>query len=214
LQPIVLSPDGRWLATRNNYPEVGLTLIDLANGDRQPRFLTEGCSAAAFSSDSRLLAVGEHDSNDIFVWDLEKRKVLRRIDDHRTTVSALAFAPDSRHLAALDDNAVLALWDIATDPRKLWEANSSPGARNVWGASVAFSPDGRTILSANALMMVSIWHAATGREFLSLTNAPVVGIRGLSTISFCDRGRYIVGRDAKSLHVIGTELPSGESGQR
>jgi WD40 repeat protein len=119
IQPIVFSPDGQLLATLNADADVGLTLINLKNDQREGGFVATGGSSVAFSPDGMLLAVGEHGSDDILIWDIKRHKLLHRLDHHHDTVSALAFSPNSWQLAALDDSAVLTLWNAARSGRPL-----------------------------------------------------------------------------------------------
>ncbi len=73
-------------------------------------------------------------------------------------VRSLAFAPDSRTLAATGDNHEVHLWDTASGGRR---ARLRGHGAPVTG--VAFSPDGRTIASASADRTVKLWDADTGK---------------------------------------------------
>ena len=204
IDAITISRDGRLLAVQSANANAGLVLFDLANGEKRGGFVAQGCGSAAISPDGNLLAVGEHGSDDIFVWNIKRHELLHRFDHHHDTVSALAFSPDSQRSASLDHSSVLTLWDIAAG-RPLWKAITSPGAENAFRSSVAFSRSGRSVVATNALGLVGVWHVASGRELLVLDETA----RHMTSLSFCDWGRHLCGVRSNYLYVLDTGLPVG-----
>jgi WD40 repeat protein/tRNA A-37 threonylcarbamoyl transferase component Bud32 len=204
---VALSPDGRLLVVQPEGRTSGPILIDFANGSAQTGLAASGCSAMAISPDGTLLAAGEHESNDILLWSAERHELLHRFDHHRDTVSALAFSPDSRQLASLDDSATLTLWDITTG-KPQWTATSSQGVKNRWSSSIAFAPSGCSLVTTNTLGVVSIWSVASGREMLDL------GRENFLSLTFGDAGRYLCYARINRLGVMRTGMPGNDAPNR
>ncbi len=162
---LALSPDGRWLAAQSSPDSI--SLWDLKAGG-PPRKLPSAPSwrfALAFSPDSRWLAAGGKDSK-ARVWEVASGRV-RVLQGASSTVSAVVFSPDSQHLAAFSHDMQvrlhsleepyprtvsshgrpLAPGDISLDWRYLTSTQLKGSLKSVV-AAVAFTPDGRHVLSA------------------------------------------------------------------
>lgn len=73
----------------------------------------------ASSSDNKYLAVGEGSENptgksNIFLYDLEKKKLANRLGFHTKGIQCLAFSNDSKFLisVSVQGENTLAIWDI------------------------------------------------------------------------------------------------------
>ena len=104
-----------------------------------------GASGAAFSPDSKFLAIGSYP---IQVYETRNWKLSRTIPGYGT----LAFSPDSKLLAAPDRegkaNLGVGIWRLR-DGKQLQILNDNSGllsATGVWGP-VEFSPDGHRLLT-------------------------------------------------------------------
>ncbi len=133
----------------------------------------------AFSPDGRLVAAGGR-GHQVTVWNLETRERVQEFP-HERGVAELAFSPDSEHLAVAT-NIELRLWEI--------QSGECIGVSNKGLAaySIAFSPDGRQLLSSNGPPSKSpvLW-TASGDRMLALEAHP-----GIVCVAFADRGRRIV----------------------
>jgi WD40 repeat protein len=113
-----------------------------------PRQLDDNAgNGIAFSPDGKFLASAGTDGT-VKVWDLEKDgSPPRLLRGNSSLITSLAFATADRHLLAAGtaDGATL-LWDTATDGAPM----PVPG-RSTRVTSLAFSPDGRTLATANGL---------------------------------------------------------------
>jgi WD40 repeat protein len=180
------SPDGRFVVTAG--PDGTVRLWDAADGKpvsqvlrhdtRGIQFPDQVClvRAVAFSPDSKLLVTGS------FVTDLSHHRYLGgearlwRVPDGEPVgvplpslgpVMAAAFSPDSRRLLtshlvvnppkADPKSGWAQLWDVATG-RAVGAPLRTTGP--MW--SVAFSPDGRGILTGSETGLSQFWIAATG----------------------------------------------------
>lgn len=78
----------------------------------------------------------------IEIGPFSNKPFLTMLDPARRTPFGLAFAPDSQRSLVSDSEQNVQLWDVTTNQL----IHSWAG---VGGASIAFSPDGQTIASAN-----------------------------------------------------------------
>lgn len=110
------------------------------------------------SPDGRWLATGSWDSS-IGLWDLATGRMARRLRGHRGRLWAVRFSPDSRLLASGGDGNRLRLWNVTTGKPHLQE----PVAHAWWVNDVAFSADGRTVLTGGENGAIGVYRADDGR---------------------------------------------------
>ena len=135
-------------------------------------------SAPVFSPDARLMAVNSLDGQ-VVLWDRAKGQ--KRLTAHGAGV---AFAPDSRSLAVTgSDGGTLEMIDTETGS-ELWKTESGWGK----GRRVAFSPNGKTIISDQGGVL-RFFDAATGRERLGSSEAHEGGV---SFVRYTPDGRLIL----------------------
>jgi WD40 repeat protein len=120
-----------------------------------------------FSPNGKLLAGQQRGASvwdragSIFVWDVVRGKLVRRIEPGQT--GSFAFSPDGRTLAATEGCAIH-LWDIQTGKERLgW-----PGHRGAV-QSVAFAADGKALASGGGDGAVYLWPNLTGAKPQKLT---------------------------------------------
>jgi WD40 repeat protein len=169
-------------------------------------------SAAAFSPDRKLYALGDTDKV-VAVRDLETRKRLQTLQGHTGEISALAFSPDGKTIATASDaeDDPIRLWDAATgkETRALrWMKKG--GAKGEGRAfvtrvtSLEFSPDGKLLAAAGNVVTypyaepqkidreyagtIHLWDVAAGKVAQTLT----AGKTDIGHASFSPDGRFIV----------------------
>ncbi|MBI2929545.1 MAG: serine/threonine protein kinase, partial [Verrucomicrobia bacterium] len=120
---------------------------------------------AEFSQDGRRMLTAAADST-AKLWDASTGRELHRFDHNQLSVMA-AFSPDGRRIATVcnDNNrntledATAAVWDAETG-RKLFPLE---GHLNGFSC-VAFSPDGRFIVTGSIDWTATAWDASSGKE--------------------------------------------------
>ena len=115
-----------------------------------------------------------------------------RVDD----VTALAWSPDGRRIAAGSDGGVR-VWDAVTGKELL------SLERGHWVDLVAWSPDGSRI-AAGSDDGVRVWDAVTGKELLSLGYG-----RGVESVAWSPDGRHILTKSRRNEIRI-WDVTSGE----
>jgi RNA polymerase sigma factor (sigma-70 family) len=120
--------------------------------------------ACAWSPDGKTLAAGSANypgDNTICIFDAATGKPIHQLHGHQYPIISLAFSPDGRILAS-GSQAAIVLWDPATG-KLLRQIPHKPGPyMQVW--SLAFTPDGKGLISAGHDGQTHLWDPATGKE--------------------------------------------------
>ena len=154
--PLVLSPDGRFLAGRDRKMPVTNKIEFWQTDPGAHLFTLEGHTRTVteniFSPDSKILASGGEDAV-IVLWDVETGNPLVNLTGHTKAISALTFSADGKTLVS-----------GAEDEIRLWDANTGALIRNLDTAlnvrALAFSPDGKT-LACGSGSMIHLWKLDT-----------------------------------------------------
>src|SRR5262249_13088388 len=122
-------------------------------------------------------------------------------------VSAVAFSPDGRRIAAYTDDLMVRVWDTSTAEEVACLGGEGP----VVGA--AFSPDGRLLAAGAEDGTVWVWDVPIGAELTCLRghHGPVLGLR------FGHDGRHLLSASADGTTRVwelagGTELACAHGG--
>jgi WD40 repeat protein len=149
IQTLAFHPDGKRLATGGSDGTLRLHGID-----REASVLFRGPGGAvlglAFSPDGKLLAsCGGGPA--VWLWDVERAQVLRRLSGHTATIKGVAFTPDGRRLASCSNDETIKVWDVRTGAELLTLLAPGPVT------AIAFSPDGNLLASCGPDGVVRIW---------------------------------------------------------
>jgi WD40 repeat protein len=144
-----LSPDGRTLAT--SAGEKAVQLWDAHTGDHLGTLRQRGfVMALAWVPGDRVLAVNAGVT--VRLYDIETRAERVTWPVKYCYIPRLAFSPDGRLAATIDNTTAVHVWDTGTGrPRASLRAGRE---RRI---SVAFAPDGLTLAAGGWHGSVAIW---------------------------------------------------------
>ncbi|HEY5911396.1 MAG TPA: serine/threonine-protein kinase [Verrucomicrobiae bacterium] len=193
VRALAFSPDGTLLAT---FDDNGTAEILEWRANRSLTTLTAPpprrgeAGAVAFSPDGRKLAVGG-DYGQMRVFSCADGRVLSIDTQTSDGVTALAFSPDSKILAAgfAYTSGAISLWDPNSGELQGQLTNHG---RHV--NALTFSPDGQRLASASADRTIRIWSVAARAEVRRLVGhrdevwALVLAPDGRTLISGCKDG--------------------------
>src|SRR5262249_44423455 len=121
-------------------------------------------SAAAYSPDGKVLAIGrggESDGNAGNVWlhnPADGKRIKALTPGHLNGVTNLAFHPDGKHLASCGRDTVVRLWNTA-DGKVVKELGKPRGGQfKDWIHAISFSADGQWLAAADMAGSVQIYH--------------------------------------------------------
>jgi WD40 repeat protein len=155
---VALSRDGSSVAAASGDQ---VSIWDAEGGP--PRSIDETATALAFGPDGDLALGMESGSIGIWAQDGSRASLLEGASSGRVT--SVGFDAAGDRLAAGFEDGTLAVWRLDTEAR-LYHVAVNRAATRV--ASVAFSPDGRQIVTAGGELTARVWNAATGRPFYAL----------------------------------------------
>src|SRR5271157_2503482 len=167
---LAFSPDGKTIASGRDDHRIILWDVATRQPIGQPLTgHTNWVHSLAFSPDGKTLASGS-DDHTVILWDLTARQPIdQMLTGHTDMVLSVAFSPDGKTLASgacgknnsadLCVQGEIKLWNVAT---------GQPIGQPLIGhtdavASVAFSPDGKTLASGSWDNTIILWDVATGQ---------------------------------------------------
>jgi tRNA A-37 threonylcarbamoyl transferase component Bud32 len=142
---LTFSPDGTRLAAGGEDRTVHLH--GLANGDSRKFTMPAAVTDVTFSSDGRTLAaVGDAPDGAVRLWDLDTGQETT-LEGHTGPVRGMAIAPAAPLLASCAEDGTVRLWERTAGESRARTIDLGRFPSGV--RAVAFTPDGRYLVTAN-----------------------------------------------------------------
>jgi WD40 repeat protein len=186
----LFSPDGRTVIEPNTF-----TCWDLATGRQVAGdvALEHSASRSAISSDGmRLISMSDRDVAFLMLAspaNSTRYKLLHRQQAHKLFARAAAFSPDDRLAATGADDIVL--WDVASMNILARMEHTD----NVW--SLAFSPDGRWLVSTHGDGAILLWDIAQRKRAANFNEHSAA----VNAVAFSTDGKYLASA-GEDQHII------------
>jgi WD40 repeat protein/tRNA A-37 threonylcarbamoyl transferase component Bud32 len=188
---VAFSPDGERIASGSADGQIKVWDRRSAREVLTLRGHTATVTVVAFSPDGNQLASGSADGN-VRIWDVARGENVLTWQGHASGVTGLAFDPGGKRLASTGRGepspGELKLWDVGKE-----EALASQTWHTLL-AAVAFSPDGRRLITACHDGNVFAWDTATLK--------PIGGFKGpkrlvqWTSVAFSADGEWVAAGSA------------------
>src|SRR2546423_718008 len=153
------SSDGKRALTGSSDSTVRLWDMETGHCLRVMEGHTGQINSIAWSADQRRALSGSYD-NTVRLWDVETGRCLRVMEGHTSHVERVAWSADQRWCLSSSWDRAMRLWDVETG--RCLDVLEGPSNSTI--TSLAFSPDGKRVLSGNSSndKKVRLWDVETG----------------------------------------------------
>ena len=192
---VVLSPDGKWVATSNADGIIKVREIETQQRVANIQGWHGGTSQLAFSPDSQYIAASGHGYGDVYVWcaktgqhvaSFEVRVTLKE-GERPPARFPICFSPDGQLLAYVSGRTTLTVRDLKTKERFAWLVPERHLSESGHLYDLVFSPCGQFLAASlqdpttHENLEVQVWNI--DKETLETTYTDYGGTRTILTYS-------------------------------
>jgi eukaryotic-like serine/threonine-protein kinase len=168
---VAFSPDGKRILTGSLDKTAKVWDTETGQEILSLKGHTQGVSSVAFSPDGKRILTGSHD-NTATVWDAKTGHPVFSFKGHTGYISSVAFSPDGKRILT-GGGGEFGPGRLAQGETTVWDAERGQEILSLEGHTghvngVAFSPDGKRILTGSMDKTAKVWNAETGQAILSL----------------------------------------------
>ncbi|MBI4633745.1 MAG: caspase family protein [Deltaproteobacteria bacterium] len=183
---VAFSPDGRYAISGSQDHTAKLWEVGTGRGILTFKGHSNNVRSVAFSPDGRYALSGSTDKT-VKIWEVATGRELRTFLGHTSYVNCVAFSPDGHYVFSASHEGVSKLWEAATGNEVRTFRYQDRRKINNSAISVAFSPDGRYLLTGHTFIM-GLWEIATGREVITFEGPS----NSVNAAIFSPDGRYAI----------------------
>ena len=140
------------------------SVFDVASGDLVFATPPAECGHAVdLDPTGDLLAVlGEHDSDNVQVWDLTTKELVAQVSHRPSMTGTVQFSPDGTRLLTTGADGFGRIWEVASSDLDIeLEGHSGPVDQGVWASD-------DTVATVSGDKTARLWDARTGENLLTL----------------------------------------------
>jgi WD40 repeat protein len=109
-----------------------------------------GLGDLAFTPDARKLIVGS-EAGELRIYQIEGRKQLHAVKGHKQRIGVCQVSADGKRFATAGFDNVVKLWDVDSGKElRSWDMHMLVQERSAFVYNMAFTPDGKALVTANA----------------------------------------------------------------
>ena len=184
---VAISPDSSYVALGTSSGSIHV--LEIATGKEISSMKQDAnVWSVAFSPDGKHIISGSFDHT-ARVWESRTGTEVARMT-HGDVVYTVAFSPDGKYVMSGGCEKVNSNGDCSQGSARVWEAKTGKEIARMTHAdnvvSVAFSPDGKYVVSGSWDGTARVWETVTGKEVARMTHNGLV-----ASVVFSSDGKYV-----------------------